>query len=107
MAKNFEELENGIRQQVNAVAEGPTKGEVLADRVANTLDLASATVLERIDAIVTEMQAMRAAIISDSDRVKREIQNHMKFSAECANVMDSMKSLISVTTQDAEQLKRN
>jgi len=107
MAKNFEELENGIRQAAStAVAEAPTKGEVLADRVANTLDLASATVLERIDAIVSEMQAMRTAIIADADRVKQEIQNHMRFSAECANVMDSKKSLINVTSQEAETLKR-
>ena len=49
---------------------------------------------------------MRTAIIADADRVKQEIQNHMRFSAECANVMDSMKSLINVTSQEAETLKR-
>lgn len=92
-----DELKKALAQVVKSTerrSEPPTTREAVLERTGSTLDLVTAHVLEQINSLRSELDAMEKLILDDTSRLKAELQSHVSMADRASQQTDRMKELM-------------
>lgn len=91
------ELTQALAQVAKATerrSEPPSTREAVLERTGSTLDLVTAHVLEQINGLRGELDEMEKLILSDTTRLKAELQAHVSMADRASQQTDRMKELM-------------